>query len=381
MGQGGKQQTPGGDGGARVVESRRTTDEISLFLGRPPLCYLRRVDVPDLGEGMKRAWYLAAWSAELRTGPLATRVLGHPLVLFRDRDGRASALEDRCPHKNAELSLGRVQGGLLRCPYHGWSFDGTGACVVVPSAGAGEALPSRGARRFATHEADGSIWVHLADGAGVAAPSWPAGQGASFQLATQVRAPLVRVLENFVDCSHTGFVHAGLFRGEPHRVVRAEVEETPSGVRIQTFGESDPGSLLSRLLVPGGQAIEHVDLFLAPHTVQVVYRFGAREIVTVSVCTPQEAAATRIFTRVWVHTPPLSAAMALPLKALTWRILRQDKRVLESQARVLERFGGARFQSVTSDRPTDWVARSLARYQREAEPPEGPRRCEIVYRL
>lgn len=358
------------------------------------------------GAGMMRAWYLVARSRDLGMSPLPIRVLGRRLVLFRSAGGRAAALEDRCPHKNAELSLGRVDRGVLRCPYHGWGFDRTGACVHVPSAAPGDAPPRRGARGFAVHEAQGSIWVHLAEPTDLghaseqslpSAPGWPAAEGVQFEIITNIRAPLVRVLENFVDCSHTGFVHAGLFRSSPERIVRAEVTERKGGVHIETFGEGDPNSLLSRLLIRGGQGIEHVDEFIAPHTVRVVYRFGARRIVTVSICTPEEASSTRVFTRVWVDMPPFSRAVAPLLRVITLRILRQDKRVLEGQAGVLERFGGARFQSVQADRPTDWVARCLARFERAASdiaatgdssnassaehPCEEAKRCEVLYRL
>jgi phenylpropionate dioxygenase-like ring-hydroxylating dioxygenase large terminal subunit len=335
----------------------------------------------EFGAGMRRAWYLVARSSELGAAPLGARLLGHPIVLFRAADGAPAALEDRCPHKNTELSLGRVERGVLRCPYHGWGFDGSGACVDVPSAAPGDPRPRHGARRFPVHEADGSIWVHLGEAPAAAPPAWPAARGVRFELHTRVRAPLVRVLENFVDTSHTGFVHAGLFRGAPERLVRAALSETDGGVRIETSGETDPGSLLARLLVPAGEAIEHVDELIVPHTIRVAYRFGTRRIVTVSICTPEDTACTRIFTRVWVEAPPLSGVVAIALRAVTRRILGQDKRVLESQARVLESFGGARFQSVVADRPTDWVARSLARFERGLDAPEEPRSCEVLYRL
>src|SRR6185437_13083032 len=71
------------------------------------------------------AWYVACTSAELGEQPLARMVLGVPLVLFRGP--AASALLDRCPHRNVPLSLGSVDHGELKCRYHGWRFNAGGA--------------------------------------------------------------------------------------------------------------------------------------------------------------------------------------------------------------------------------------------------------------
>src|SRR5262245_19283114 len=74
-------------------------------------------------------WYFACQSRELGKRPLARTVLGVPLVIFRGEGGKPAALLDRCPHRNAPLSIGRViGGGRLECAYHGWQFDGAGAC-------------------------------------------------------------------------------------------------------------------------------------------------------------------------------------------------------------------------------------------------------------
>src|SRR5918997_3897383 len=79
------------------------------------------------------SWYVACLVRELRADrPLARTVDDTPLVLFRDTAHHAVALLDRCPHRNVPLSCGRVNDGLLQCCYHGWTFDGTGACRAVP---------------------------------------------------------------------------------------------------------------------------------------------------------------------------------------------------------------------------------------------------------
>jgi phenylpropionate dioxygenase-like ring-hydroxylating dioxygenase large terminal subunit len=282
------------------------------------------------------------------------------------------------------LSGGTVKRGVITCPYHGWRFDGRGSCVGVPCALPAEPTTSRRVAAFAAHESDGTIWVHAGNGDPPPAPSWP-GELSSyewFEVVTVLDCPLLWVINNFVDCAHTGVVHKGLFRGAPHRRVRAEIAETDSGVRIETFGETDPSSLLAALLVPRGETLSHVDEVILPSTVRVDYRFGAeRHIVTVSISTPETEERTRIVTRVGVHMPPVSRAV-LPIVARTTRkILAQDKLILEAQASRIRRFGRDFAASTAADAPTAWVTRAFDAMLAGAFPPAELRSKTVEYLL
>src|SRR3569833_209476 len=96
------------------------------------------------GEAMsyvRNAWYVAGWSHELADGqPKAISILDEPIVLYRTNEGRVVALEDRCVHRLAPLSLGRCEGDALRCMYHGLLFAPDGKCVEIPGQ---EMLPAR----------------------------------------------------------------------------------------------------------------------------------------------------------------------------------------------------------------------------------------------
>jgi len=78
---------------------------------------------------IRNAWYIAAWADELSDKPLARRILNEPVVLFRDKSGKAAAIADRCCHRGTPLSLGEVTDQGLQCGYHGMIFDGAGKCV------------------------------------------------------------------------------------------------------------------------------------------------------------------------------------------------------------------------------------------------------------
>src|SRR5580658_10403788 len=80
----------------------------------------------------RNAWYIAAWADELGDKPLGRRICNDPIVLFRDLEGRAAALADRCCHRSAPLSLGTVVERGIQCGYHGLVIDAAGKCVTVP---------------------------------------------------------------------------------------------------------------------------------------------------------------------------------------------------------------------------------------------------------
>ena len=101
-------------------------------------------------------WHPVALSHTVGSQPQAANLLGQPLVLWRDGDGAAHAWADQCPHRGARLSLGRVHAGQLECPYHGWRFEGGGACTHVPAVPDFKPGVRHSATVFATREAYGT---------------------------------------------------------------------------------------------------------------------------------------------------------------------------------------------------------------------------------
>ena len=84
------------------------------------------------GTYLHNAWYMAAWSESVgENGVLGLTMLKEPVVLYREGKGNIVALEDRCAHRFAPLSMGQVvHGNRIQCPYHGLEYDKTGACVL-----------------------------------------------------------------------------------------------------------------------------------------------------------------------------------------------------------------------------------------------------------
>ena len=86
------------------------------------------------GDLLRRYWHPVALAEEILPGmpPLPLRIMGEDLVLFRDGRDALGLLQLNCPHRGADLSYARVEDGGLRCVYHGWLFDRTGACLDQP---------------------------------------------------------------------------------------------------------------------------------------------------------------------------------------------------------------------------------------------------------
>src|SRR5271163_1777376 len=99
-------------------------------------------EVSANGSETVPAWYpIAASSAVVRRRPIGVKRFGESLVLWRADDGRAVCMPDRCTHRSAALSLGKIRDGCLECPYHGLRFDASGRCVLIPANGIGAPVP------------------------------------------------------------------------------------------------------------------------------------------------------------------------------------------------------------------------------------------------
>ena len=88
-----------------------------------------------MGDFMREYWIPAILSSELERDrePVRLLLLGEKLIAFRDTNGQAGIMDERCPHRGVSLFLGRVEEGGIRCVYHGWKFTTTGQCVDMPS--------------------------------------------------------------------------------------------------------------------------------------------------------------------------------------------------------------------------------------------------------
>jgi len=330
---------------------------------------------------LPRAWYIACRSSALRRKPLATTILDTPLVVFRTRNGTAAALLDRCAHRNAPLSLGRVAGERLACRYHGWEFCAEGRCELVPALAGPQQSHGRRVPSFATREQNGFVWVFAA--ADETPDSEPyhfahledPGYG-QFRIDYRVDATLHATLENMLDVPHTAFLHRGLFRGGTPNRITAVVRHSALGVEAQYVGEPPPRGLAARILGMGSDTdatLEHHDRFILPSISQVEYRLGDNHFIATSALTPESDFMTRFSTVVTYRLPVPRLLLRALFEPVARRILAQDRWILSRQTASVRSFGGEQYVSTGVDVLGPEIWRILKRAELgEAAPADLP---------
>src|SRR6188472_120337 len=116
----------------------------------------------DDGIFLRNSWYVAAWNHELIDGrKLPRTILERPIVMYRGESGKVVALDDRCCHRAAPLSMGRIEGDDIRCMYHGMKFDPSGKCIQIP--GQDMIPPKLGVRSYPIVARDHLVWIWMGD--------------------------------------------------------------------------------------------------------------------------------------------------------------------------------------------------------------------------
>ena len=169
---------------------------------------------------LRRFWYPIIPVDHLTDGPKPFSLLGEDIVLWRAGDGRIAAMRDRCCHRTARLSKGWVEGDLIVCGYHGWSYDADGACARIPQIDDPAEMIEARVETFRSAERYGYAWVCL-DEPLQEMPDIPEAEDADYRLIQQFyeiwRCAGLRVMENSFDNAHFSFVHRKSFgdHGDP----------------------------------------------------------------------------------------------------------------------------------------------------------------------
>ena len=285
-------------------------------------------------------WHPVALSEAVAAQPLAAELLQQPLVLWRDSTGAVQAWADQCPHRGARLSLGRVCAGRLECPYHGWQFDAQGQCVHVPALPPFVPPASHAARAYVCQEQYGLVWVRLAGmsaGAPSPLPAFAAEDDAQLRKLNcgpyDVATSAPRVVENFLDMAHFGFVHEHwLGSRTAAEIADYAVHSTPTGLRATGCKAWQPQSNLHST---GAAQVEYSYEVTAPFSAVLsklpdaasVALAGYRESIALFICpiAPERS-------RVWFRLAVADFASAQhTLRDFQHTIFTQDQPVLESQ--------------------------------------------------
>jgi len=308
---------------------------------------------------IRNAWYVAAWTHEIEPGRIHARtIVDQPLVIYRTSDGGMVALEDRCPHRFAPLSMGRLEGDSLRCMYHGLKFAPDGKCVEIP----GQKLIPQSAcvRRYPLQVVGSWVWIWMGDAdkadPATIPPSLALDDPAYRLQAGQLDydADYLLIDDNLLDLSHLSFTHEktlGLdmpqWADERPRTVPLDrglrfqrwLRNHPPrgfmrklGERVDVWNSYDflfPGIFLQRTdFHPAGTA-ERSD-GKAPEGQPLFYRIDEQAV------TPVGRRASRYFYAVGTRARDIDPGKLERLFEVTTAAFHEDKRIIEAQQKMID---------------------------------------------
>lgn len=316
------------------------------------------------GGFLRNTWYCMAWSNEIeREKVIGRKILGEPVAVFRRADGSLAAVADRCPHRFAPISMGRVvNGDRLQCIYHGLELDGTGACTKNPHPPAN--IPSRArVKSYPVAEKHKAIWIWMGAGAADPAkiPDFSVLDDASPLHAMKLDKIMIKanyelIVDNLLDLSHTSFVHEGIL-GNVDIVdseIAVELEGDDVVVSRQARNAEIPG--MSALQWPGHPArIDKLTRirWMAPSTLNLMV--GVSEIGTpcetgvgyhaIHILTPETDTTTHYFftgVRFGSRTDDVAVNREISAKVEVTRRFafeEQDAPIIEAQQRNIDDAG------------------------------------------
>jgi len=333
------------------------------------------------GDAPLDCWYLAAGSGEVTDELMSRRLLGRQVLLYRQRDGRVVALDDRCAHRALPLSLGRLVDDRVVCRYHGFTYDGTGECVLVPSQ---EHVPY-GTRvvSYPVREEGPVVWIWLGDprrARSAAPPRAPWLHDAAWSVLGGIRTVAAGYLllhENALDRTHFAYVHPDTsHRGYLESPPPLEIEVTETSVSYaRTFPAAPLAAWQSTVtgLPPDTRAVQHESgVFVSPALHVDHMRIEADGAVFrtafVRAFTPVDAGVTRVHwwsARDWA---PGDRAVDETLRRVHERTMEEDEPLLEAIQATVDRDGAGRRVNAAADAASVRAEQIVRRLVEEEQP-------------
>ncbi len=196
---------------------------------------------------IKNAWYLAGWASEVSAEQLLARTfLNEPVIIYRTTDGTVAALEDRCCHRHAPLSKGRLEDGQVRCMYHGLKIDSGGRCTEIP--GETTVPENYSVCSFLVTERHKLLWIWMGE-PDLADPDdivdWPYLDDPAWRYLEgylHYDASCLLGIDNFLDFSHLPYVPEHTIGTSAYAQNRPDIQVTGYGMHIRNIAYDDQPS-------------------------------------------------------------------------------------------------------------------------------------------
>jgi len=190
---------------------------------------------------IRNQWYVVLESYEVKAQPIGVTRLGQKMVFWRDGSNQVRAAVDLCPHRGAALSIGKIKDGHLQCPFHGFEFDPSGQCVLIPANGRNGVITNAiHLKNVPTYEAHGLIWLWWGEAAAdePARPEFFDNLDETFHYGSAHDpwdAHYSRVIENQLDVVHLPFIHGNTIGKGNRTVVDGPVVEWKGDKLLFTY--------------------------------------------------------------------------------------------------------------------------------------------------
>jgi len=200
--------------------------------------------VTQIGSGtpagtlLRCHWQPAALVDELDgdRSAVSVRLLGEDLVLYREEGGGYALVGRRCPHRGADLAYGRLEDGGIRCPFHGWLFDGQGACLEQPAEPAdSEFHTTIRHKAYSCIERNGIVFAYMGAGTPPPLPSFDcfvAPESHCFAFKGLIEANWLQALEVGIDPAHASFLHRFFGDEDPNQRYGQQFRDHVDGAEI-----------------------------------------------------------------------------------------------------------------------------------------------------
>ncbi|MBN8661118.1 MAG: aromatic ring-hydroxylating dioxygenase subunit alpha [Candidatus Obscuribacter phosphatis] len=293
----------------------------------------------------RNMWYYALPSEKLKKGEIESKVmLGEPLVIGRDNEGKLFALRDICPHQAIPLSAGPFDGKELMCPFHGWKFDTSGVCTDIPSLCSDQKmnLCKIKTANYPVTEVLGSIWVYFGDNPQdlPEVPHAPGLDGLKFAKNTvtlQLPTHIDYAVAALIDTAHVPYVHKSWWWRSAKALKEKNKKYIPSGTGW-TMVKHQPSkhSIAFKLI---GQFIETEISFRLPGCRREYLTFNNRTFLSgITTLTPIDETHTELnHTTYW--TLPIPKFIADPvLNYFVTTFLKQDQSLALMQEKIINKY-------------------------------------------
>lgn len=316
-----------------------------------------------MGRFLTTRWYVAAWPEEITRTLMPRTILDQPVLLYRKLNGTPVAMIDRCPHRFAPLSLGRlVDDDVLECGYHGLRFNSEGKCVLNPH-GDGTIPPVARVRRFPLVERHGLVWIWMGDPAlaertNIPDLSFMGGPAYGYQTVhNYIHAKFAAdlLIDNLMDLSHAEFLHRGSFSSGYAPKSTMKVDDTGDTVTVdRTLFEIEIPPFMAPLFEAKGNTVDHWYIFTWVPPGVIKYEFGVTSpgdsrdsgarLYATHIATPESTEKTHYFASISRNYELDNAALDAHMRNMQYHpVATQDSPMLEA---VQNRMSGNDFWSM-----------------------------------